>query len=404
MSLITYVTRIHFADRVIEDALAEELTGLRVTRPLVLTDADTRGCGDLDRLVAALPGRAPQVIRTDADQPLTLQAETVRARAMADGCDGLLALGGRAALDCARLAGLPGPPVGKGAGACGLQKTLARAAVGTSRCERRRLPSILVPTLPGEGLGLSPALRLEPAGADDPAGSFMSDGLVPDLVLCDPTLGYDLPPERLAASGFDALTHCIEAWLGTGWNPPADGIALEGVRLAAGSLVRAVETPDDIGARRALLAAGLNAGLAAPKGLGAVHALAHALEAHPRTAGAAAMHGRYHAALIPHVLAFNAPAVPERLALLGRAMGLEPGETPADALARLGDRLGLPRTLAGLDLPAGALEEVARRAEADPSSRTNPRLACAADHARMLSAAGAGKAAPTGCRKGMQPG
>jgi len=394
MSLITYVTRIHFADRVIEDALGEELARLGVRRPLVVTDAGAEGDEDLERLMAALPGRRAPVLAADPDMPLTPLARAVRARARAEGCDALLALGGPAALDGARLAGLAGGPDASGPEGGGARPRLV-AAPG------RWLPVVVVPTLPGQGMGLFPVLRLEPAGEEEPPRSLACDGLVPALVLCDPTLGADLAPARLAASGFDALIHCIEAWLATGWNPPADGIALEGVRRAVGgafgggaaALLRAVEAPQDTGARRELLAAGLNAGLAAPKGLGAVHALAHALEAHLRPGLPAAdpWHGRLHAALMPHVLAFNAPAVPGRLAQLAQAMGLGPDETPAEALARLGARLGLPGTLAGLGIGPGALAGIARRAEADPANRTNPRLARAADHARLLEAAGAGQ-------------
>lgn len=383
MALITYMTRIHFADRVIEDALADELIRLGMRRPLVVADLDGRTGDDLERLLAALPGQNAPMFAADPNQPLTESAAAVRMRAVAEGCDGLVAQGGSAALDCARLAGL------------GIVRPAAPTAARRGRATRAssgKLPVVAVPTLPGQGMGLCPALRLEPSGEEPLPRRLMSDELVPALLLCDPTLGLDVTPERLAASGFDALTHCIEAYLATAWNPPADGIALEGVRRAAASLPRAVETPRDIDARRELLAAGLNAGLAAAKGLGAVHALAHALETHlrPATAAADPWHGALHAALIPPVLAFNAPAVPERLALLAEVMGLGRKEAVQAGLARLGARLGLPDTLVGLHLDAAALARVARLAEADPANLTNPRLASAEDHARLLMAAGAG--------------
>ena len=139
---------------------------------------------------------------------------------------------------------------------------------------REALPGVPVIALPTTtaNVGLGPVSERLGSGAG-----------VPVLILCDPTLTLAADAAATAADGMDALIHCLEAYRGTAWNPPADGIALEGVRRAAAYLERAVMDGNDIEARREMLAAALNAGLAAQKGLGGVHALALALEAEARS-------------------------------------------------------------------------------------------------------------------------
>lgn len=187
-----------------------------------------------------------------------------------------------------------------------------------------------------------------------------------------------------AADGMDALIHSLEAYLGTAWNPPADGIALEGLRRASAWLERAVADGADIEARREMLAAALNAGLAARKGLGGVHALALAIEAE---ADRRLRHGRLHAALLPPVMTFNAPAVADRLPALRAALRLPAGADVIAALGALGQRTGLPDRLALLHLDAPALTRVALRAAEGAANRTNPRHATASDDRHMLVAA-----------------
>jgi alcohol dehydrogenase class IV len=177
------------------------------------------------------------------------------------------------------------------------------------------------------------------------------------------------------------MTHCIEAFLGTTWNPPADGIALDGIRRAAASLSRAVDHGSDLAARRNMMAAALNAGLASQKGLGAAHALALALEIE---ISPDAPHGYFHAALLPAVLAFNAPAIQNRLSDLREALNLPPQADVPDALMAFGVGISLPRSLKSLALDNAMRKRVANRALEDPASQTNPRHATAADYIRML--------------------
>jgi len=343
MSLIAYVTRIHFADRVVEDALPEELRKLALSRLLILTDGAGEGDDGFDRVVDALPAGVSHVaLRHVPVPPLVEDATAIAGCAGDQGCDGLVALGGPWVLALARAAG-----------------------------QMAGLPVVALPTTTA-GVGLDP---MPPPFGPAP---------VPALILCDATLTLSATPLETAAAGMDALTHCLEAYLGTTWNPPADGIALEGLRRVAAHLERAVNAGQDLAARREVLAAALNAGLAAQKGLGGVHALAFALEAE---AGIAARHGMLHAALLPPVMAFNAPAIADRIEAVRGALGLSGGADVAAALAALGRRVGLPGGISGLGLDLQALGRVAGAAAEDAANRTNPRHATAADYLAMLKAA-----------------
>jgi alcohol dehydrogenase class IV len=298
-------------------------------------------------------------------EPVIALAESVdpagRAAAL-EGFDGVLGLGGRTALSAALRRAAPGARVG---------------AAG--------LPVLAVPTTIG-CVGIAPM----------PPGPVRGGGCarLPAVVLCDPTLTLLAGPAETAAAGMDALVHCIETYLATAWNPPADGMALEGVRRAGLWLRRAVEEPGNLEARREMLAVALNGALAGQKGLGAVHALAHALEEElSRPAARAPAHGALHPALLAPVLRFNAPAVGERFPALAQALGRPSAAAPgtgdlAAALAALARSIGLPAALDGLALDAAARGRVAATAAEDAANRTNPRHATAADYRDMLAEAG----------------
>ena len=354
MSLITYLTRIHFADRVLEDALGEEASKLGLRRPAIICDAAAEAGDALARLLDALPRCVAPVGPRRAPARFTPAALDREAELWAEArCDGVIGIGGPAALDVARALGRAGP---------------ARAGMAAAA------PVVTVPTTTAS-VGLGPLA---------PALGSTADARLPTLILCDPTLTLAAGSVETAAAGMDALVHCLEAWLGGAWNPPADGIALDGLRRASRWLARAVEDGRDLAARRELLAAALDAGLAAEKGLGGVRALAHAIE---DEAGLGARHGTLHAALVRPVLAFNAPAVSDRLEAAREALRLSPDAEPGAALAALGAGLGLPDRLGGLGLEKAALRRAARRAAEDPATRTNPRHATAADYLAMLEAA-----------------
>jgi 4-hydroxybutyrate dehydrogenase len=343
MTLITFVTRVHFADRILEDALAEELSRLSVQRPLVLVEA---GSGDeSERLWDALPVSAAPV-RFFVDPPTAADAALREAGALfaGSGCDGIIACGGARTLDIARLLGGSGAPV------------------------------VTVPT-GTESVGLGPlAVGFARHGA--------RQAFTPSAILCDATLTLGADAAATAAAGMDALVHCLEAYLSTAYNPPADGIALDGLRRAALNLERAVQSGTDLAARRELLAAALNGGLASQKGFGGIEAAARGLEAE-----AGARHGALHAALLPEVLTFNLPAISERFAAIHAVLGLKPRTDVAETLTRLAERVGLPSRLSEAGIAAPVLPKAAQGAAADPANRTNPRHATHRDYERIMEAA-----------------
>ncbi len=344
MSLITYLTRIHFADRVLEDALPEEIARHRIRRPLVVADRSAEGGDGLERVFDALPApEPPAMVFCDPDLPRDAeiaQAKSVLAKAE---CDGLIGFGGLRALDLARLLG------------------------GTTR------PVVTIPTRTGS-IGLGPLGR-------DMAETAAQRPALPAAILCDATLTLDTPPAATAATGMDALVHCLESFLSTAFNPPADGIALDGLRRAALHLEAAVQNGQDMAARRELLAAALNAGLASEKGYGGIEAAAHGLEA-----SAKARHGVLHGALLSEVLSFNAPAVSDRFDLIRTTLGLPERADLGAHLAVLAERIGLPLRLSEVGITARALPRAARRAAADCANRTNPRHATASDYEKMMRA------------------
>ncbi|WP_420409844.1 iron-containing alcohol dehydrogenase [Hoeflea sp.] len=343
MSLISFVTRIHFADRVLEDALPEEMEKLGICRPLIVTDEAGERDDCLDRLFDSLPALCePSHLNGFRPKVMTGQIRAVSRFYSKNRCDGIIGFGGAVALDLSRLI--------------------------DARSHLITIPTTI------ESVGLGPI-----GGAF--AAAEICNPRNPSVVLCDATLTVGASAYATAIAGMDTLTHCLESYLGTAFNPPADGIALEGLRRAMRHLARAVNDGNDIEARREMLAAALNAGLAARKGLGGIDAAAKALEAQ---AGLWGRHGALNAALLPPVLAFNAPAVGDRLPVIREALGVPTGGDVASVIADLGARLGLPGRIGSLGLCKADLRRAAKAAAADPANQTNPRLATAEDYLRLL--------------------
>lgn len=374
MSLIAYVTKIHFAENVLEDALEAELALLGLTRPLVICDHGAARGDVLERLLAAMPsGAEPIVYRNNAgiaSEEACMAAAALYAQSEADG---LIGFGGTAAMHLAKAVALRVSHAGP----------LGLYAGGGARRIRDLMPaSIAIPTLASscaEATGVAALLMRDGTGI-----ALASPFLVPRVVICDPTLTLDLPPEQTAGDGMDALTHCLETFFATAYNPPADGIARDGARRAVAHLERAVCDGSDLHARREMMAAALNGALASQKGLGGVHAMSHALAGLDR---GAFDHGALNAVLLPVVLDFNAPAVAGRYDEIKRELGLSASVDLAEMIVDLRERVALPASLREIGICKSDLERAAVLAEADYCNRTNPRHADAGDYLSMLRAA-----------------
>ncbi len=247
--------------------------------------------------------------------------------------------------------------------------------------------------------GYAPPLRHNGAGTGSEVGRgailILDDGrkvgvispfVVPRVAICDPELTLGLPSALTAATGMDAIAHCIETFLAPAFNPPADGIALDGLWRAWRHIERATREPGDRVARMNMMSASMQGALAFQKGLGCVHSLSHSLGGiNPRL-----HHGTLNAIFLPAVLAFNqeAPSVrnENKLERIAVAMGLNGGNQVASAVRAMTQRLDLPTGLAQLDVTPAAFPDIIAGALKDHSHKTNPREALAADYRDMLEA------------------
>ncbi len=233
-------------------------------------------------------------------------------------------------------------------------------------------PIIAIPTTAGTG---SEVGRVSVIVKEDEQRKVLifHPRMMPQLVLLDPVLTCGLPPHITAATGMDALAHCLEAYCAPGYHPMADGIAVEGMRLIKQWLPVAYAQGDNIGARGQMQVAATMGATAFQKGLGAIHALSH-----PVGALYDSHHGLTNAVFMPYVLAFNRPAIATRLPRLAAWLGFKTdSEDEAYAcllnwILALRRELGIPHTLADMGLDASQLDRVCHMAALDPTAGTNP--------------------------------
>ena len=198
----------------------------------------------------------------------------------------------------------------------------------------------------------------------------------PKLALLDPELTVGLPQHLTAWTGADALTHAIEAYLVPGFHPLCDGMALEGLALINRWLTLAINEPHNLAARGGMLVGSCLAGIAFKKGLGLVHAISHMLGAEFDT-----QHGLTNAIVLPVVLRFNLPGMANKTKRMAEAMGMK--EHSPDAftreIERILDEIGIPHSLAAIDVPEECAERISHKALEDSAAATNPRAATAGE-------------------------
>ncbi len=372
MSTILYLTSIEFGAGSLK-TLPQALIDLAMARPLVVSDGGIAATGLLDRVDTLLAAPATRFLDVPPNP-----TETAVGRALdvyrSAGCDGIVAVGGGSPIDLAKgvalLATHPGP--------------LAHYAAiegGMPRIKSNVAPVIAIPTTAGTGAEVGRAALL--SLSDGRKLGFISQHLIPKRVICDPELTLGLPPGLTAATGLDALSHCIETFCSPRFNPPADAIALDGAGRVWRNLERAVANGRDIAARSEMMMAALEGGLSFQKGLGAVHSLSHALGA---IGELKLHHGTLNAVLMPAVLRANADVIGEKVARLNAAVGLPGDADLAAEIEALNRRIGLPDTLTAMGVTAAVVPGVIQRALADHSHATNPKPLTAGDYAAILAA------------------
>lgn len=319
---ISYLTDIHFetgAVHVLPDVLKER----KLSRPLLVTDSGIMAAGLYERLAARFAAVFDDV-RPNPD--LKNVSDAVDVYAAAD-CDGIVALGGGSPIDCAKAVSImvthDGPLE---------QYALIRG--GMSRIHADKPPVIAIPTTSGTGseVGRASLITFD----DRTKLAIVGKPVIPDVAICDPELTLGLPPQLTAATGMDAISHCIETYCSPKFNPVADAIALDGLVRACGSVRRAVSDGSDLAARREMMMASLQGALAFQKGLGMIHSLSHPLGAIPRRLH----HGTLNSIFLPHVLRFNHESCTEKIERMADAAGCREGSELADWFQRLAAEIG----------------------------------------------------------------
>src|SRR5688572_26294853 len=375
MALINYLTLIQFDAGAIR-LVGQECARLNIARPMVVTDQGIRAAGLLDRLTAHLKEGVPVY---DGTQSNPTEASVVEATQLykQHQCDGVIGLGGGSSIDLAKAVALAATHDGP-------LKNYAVIEGGVAKITAAMAPVIAIPTTAGTGseVGRGAVIIM----ADGRKLTMISPHMIPKVAICDPELTYGLPPGLTAATGMDAIAHCIETFLSAAFNPPADGIALDGLRRAWMHIERATKNGNDAEARLNMMSASTQGALAFQKGLGCVHSLSHSLGGlDPRL-----HHGTLNAMFLPAVLRFNAQAESvikdRRLERMAHAMGLKSAGDIPEAIRDMNARLQLPTGLAAMGVQRDWFDQIIKGALADHCHKTNPRIASAKDYEDMLAA------------------
>ena len=345
----------------------ETLLSLGIHRPLVVTDSGLLATDAFKKLGGALlPGEPDRDwFLHSGVQPNPTEENTRGAAelALAKGCDGVVGLGGGSALDAAKV--------------CRIlikQPQLKLADYDWEADWSGLLPFIAIPTTAGTGSEVGRSGVVTPDGADS-KGMYFHPELLAKCVFLDPELTTGLPPGLTAATGLDALTHCIESYTSPVFQPLCDGVALEGIALIVRALPAAITDGSDIDARGHMLVAAAMGGVAFQKDLGATHSLAH-----PLSAICGVHHGTANAICLPHVMRFNAHRKPGVYRRIGLASGLdivscsdtEADEQTVQFIDDFIQRCGMPPSLEDVGVEEQHIEALADQAWVDPCHQTNP--------------------------------
>jgi alcohol dehydrogenase class IV len=378
-----FPTTIHFgpgARKLVADHLKKE----RVTRPLVVTDRALSALPVFKAFLRELPGLDVAVFAEIWGNPTHSQVHAGKAAYTAHDANGIIGIGGGAALDVAKAIALVACHEGDI-----LEYAWDHPAV---RPIENALPYfVALPTTAGTGseVGRSSVI------SDDVTHIkkiIFSPALLAKTVFADPELTLDLPPLITAATGMDALTHNVESYLSPAYHPLCDGIAVEGVRIAAAALPTAVHDGHDINARSAMMMSSMMGAIAFQKDLGAVHSCAHAL-----STVADLHHGLANGIMIDHVMRFNLPAAAAKLAELAHVARMPDGNSGSDEarasafiawLGNLKADIGIPARLSdyrGTRTVTNAdLAKLADIATDDICHQTNPRPCTRGDFERIF--------------------
>ncbi len=376
---MSWPTKIVFGPGALQRVPAQ-VARLQMKRPLVVTDAGVVKAGLVRRLYDVLAGAGIAYVPFEEVKPDPTERDAFAglAASRANQCDGIIAIGGGSPLDAAKLVQVlvtHEPPLSRYDDATG----------GDQYVRDNMPPLIAIPTTAGTGSEVS---RSGVATLSDTGRKtvIFSPFLMPKAAICDPELTLGLPPGPTAATGMDAFTHCLEAYLSNGFHPLADAVSIDGITRVARSLPTAVKEGRNLVARTDMMVAAMQGAMAFQKGLGACHALAHAL-----TPISGVHHGLANAIVLPVVMEFNRPVCTARLARVALAMG-DTSNAREEVLAgnavervrKLNAEIGIPARLRDAGVKEQDLERIADKAFQDASHRGNPRECTQEDLLAMI--------------------
>lgn len=369
IATFAFPTKIIFGSGSIEQ-VADVVRDWGLKRPLVVTDPGIVKCGLLERVVDPLKKAGLQWEIFDQVEPNPTEASVFpgvetynRTR-----CDGIIGMGGGSPLDAAKAIRL------KITHSLPLEE-YDDLRNGSSKITADLPPMVGIATTSGTGseISRSTVIGLKATGRKT---VIFSPQLIPTVAIGDPELTLDLPPHLTAATGMDAMTHNLEAYLSSGFHPICDAIALKGVELVGKHLRTAVRDGRHLEARSEMMIASMMGAVAFQKGLGATHSLAH-----PLSSVAGLHHGLANAVMLPHVMRFNLAAVRERLADLAAALGVDTRTMSCDEAAlsalseieKLTADIGIPKRLRDLGVSQDMIPTMAAKAMQDGCQLLNPR-------------------------------
>jgi 4-hydroxybutyrate dehydrogenase len=363
VAVITYLTTVQFDHGAIK-LVPDEIKALGISKPLVVTDPGLVKNGLIDRLLTVLGNTIPRAIY---DGTSSNPIDEALALYKSEGCDGLIGFGGGSSMDLAKCVGLMATHPGKIA-------DYALIHGGLAKLKPEAAPLLAIPTTSGTGseVGRGAVITLKTGRKL----AIIGPPLMPKRAICDPELTLGLPSLLTAATGMDALAHCVETYLSPRVNPPAEAIALDGVGRIGKWLERTVQDGQNREGRWNLMMASMEGAMAFQKGLGAVHSLSHPLGA---LKSPVLHHGTLNAVVMPAVLRFNKTHVGDKYERLRAAFGVAASvELPA-AISGLNLNIGIPKGLGAMGVTPDILPTMAEHAEGDHCTQTNPRPATKTD-------------------------
>ena len=362
---IRYLTDVYF-DTGAVNVLLPLLEKYEIKRPLIITDKVLVKLG----MVAALQLQNACVFDDVETNPTEVMAEEAAATYAKNGCDGIIAYGGGSPIDLAKCAAIlinHPSPLG----------SYALSAGGASKITGNIPPVIAIPTTAGSGSEVGRAALI--TSSEGQKFGIISDHLIPRACICDPQLTVSMPSLLTAATGMDAISHCVECFCSPRFNPVADAIALSGLARGMNNIIPATKK-GDIKSRSEMMMCSLEGGLSFQKGLGAVHSLSHPLGG---LTSKKLHHGTLNAIFLPHVLAFNFDYCTDKMKTIADKLNIGPAvEVPA-AFERIINDLKLPARLRDLGLSNQDLEPLAEKAYNDHCTPTNPRPLTIEDFAAL---------------------